>query len=528
MKQKFYKSLFFLIIVLAIFTRTFKLGTNPPGLYWEEVALGYDAYSIWQTGRDHHGNLLPIVAFESFGDYKPSLYFYTDAPFVGLLGLNAWSVRLPSVICGILIVLGIGQLAKLILQNKSKYSQDMIQLIGMAVAAINPWATHFSRGAWEANLASCLTLWGVIFGLRFIQKKQLKPLFFSVLTLILSMYAYHSTRVIAPILGMSIVLLSFRKKESLFKYIKKNRQNLSYLALMAVCLVTPILVSLNQASISHRFTETSIFSDLSIIEQSNSLKEISGNGLLAKIYYHRYVLFAREITQNFFDHFNLDFLFISGDANPRHSIQYFGHLYYFELPLLLFGIYWLGTHKKRSSWLLPIWLIIGILPAALTKTTPHALRILPVMPIFLLVITLGIYHLITSLKKFRLALIMVIVCAYAIGLGWYADYYFKVYPIKAAQEWQSDYPTLIKQINDLQAEYPENYIYVSRDLGRPAMYYWFYTQTDPREVQAQNSLVKKDQGEFLEFNLLKFDSSRFSEDGKIRTKVGEKAGELYE
>ena len=36
------------------------------------------------------------------------------------------------------------------------------------------------------------------------------------------------------------------------------------------------------------------------------------------------------------------------------------------------------------------------------------------------------------------------------------------------------------------------------------MYYWFYTQTDPREVQAANDTVEKDQGEFLEFNNLKF------------------------
>ncbi len=51
---------------------------------------------------------------------------------------------------------------------------------------------------------------------------------------------------------------------------------------------------------------------------------------------------------------------------------------------------------------------------------------------------------------------------------------------------------------------PDKIIEVSREKGRPAMYYWFYTQTDPREVQIENSTVKKDQGEFLEFKSLRF------------------------
>jgi hypothetical protein len=47
-------------------------------------------------------------------------------------------------------------------------------------------------------------------------------------------------------------------------------------------------------------------------------------------------------------------------------------------------------------------------------------------------------------------------------------------------------------------------IYITREQGRPAMYYFFYSQTDPSLVQTSNNSVKKDQGEFLEFQKLKF------------------------
>ena len=36
------------------------------------------------------------------------------------------------------------------------------------------------------------------------------------------------------------------------------------------------------------------------------------------------------------------------------------------------------------------------------------------------------------------------------------------------------------------------------------MYYWFYNQVDPVLVQAANDIVKKDQGEYLEFENISF------------------------
>ena len=99
------KALFFIIFVLAVFLRFYKLSSNPPSLYWEEAALGYDAYSILKTGKDFHGNKFPLVAFESFGDWKPSLYFYTLVPSIALFGLNEFAVRFPSAFFGSLTVL---------------------------------------------------------------------------------------------------------------------------------------------------------------------------------------------------------------------------------------------------------------------------------------------------------------------------------------------------------------------------------------------------------------------------------------
>jgi hypothetical protein len=56
------------------------------------------------------------------------------------------------------------------------------------------------------------------------------------------------------------------------------------------------------------------------------------------------------------------------------------------------------------------------------------------------------------------------------------------------------------------SEKKNNYdkIFVTREKGRPSMYYFFYAKVDPKLVQTANSQIKKDQGEFLSFENIEF------------------------
>ena len=101
--SKFKFAILLTIITLAAFLRFYKLGTNPPGLYWDEAVMGYDAYSILKTGKDHHGVTLPLF-FESFGDWKLPGYHYLLIPSISIFGLNEFAVRFPSALLGTLTV----------------------------------------------------------------------------------------------------------------------------------------------------------------------------------------------------------------------------------------------------------------------------------------------------------------------------------------------------------------------------------------------------------------------------------------
>lgn len=501
LKKHWFRLLWLVIIAIAFFVRLYKIDQIPPSPYWEEAALGFDAYSILQTGMDHHGNKLPVVAFESFGDWKPSLYFYAIVPFITLFNLGVVAVRMPSVLSGVLIVIGVGQLAK------SFSDKKMFQLFAMFVTSISPWAIQFSRSGWESNLATCLILWGVVLFIRSIEvglDAPKKKILFSILgasLLSLSTYAYHSARILAPILGLTLFLMSLKKKQLL-----QSIKILIPSAVIAFLLVLPIGLSLNQKTINNRFMETSIFSDISVIEQSNYFKQLSNNSFVSRILYHRYLLFGKQILTNFANHFSPNFLFLTGDSNPRHSVQYFAHFYHFEIILLLLGAFYWFKNWNRKYLLLLVWLIVGLIPASITKASPHALRILPTLPVWMLLLASGLSGFLQQFtKKLRKPLLLVVLAAYLVEFSILARYYIKIYAVEYSQEWQYGYQQLIEKVAVLEQEYPSYNVYFSREKGRPAMYYWFYTKTDPRLVQQAEQTAAKDQSEFLEFKNISFE-----------------------
>src|SRR3989344_6108180 len=96
--------LYSLIIALASFLRFWNLSNQPPGLTWDEAAIGYNAYSVLKTGKDEFGVRFPLI-FKSFGDYKPGLYVYLTVPPVAVFGLSEFAVRFPSALFGTVAVL---------------------------------------------------------------------------------------------------------------------------------------------------------------------------------------------------------------------------------------------------------------------------------------------------------------------------------------------------------------------------------------------------------------------------------------
>jgi len=203
--KTFIKKNWILIIFILIgsFLRLWKLSSIPPQLTTDEVALGYNAYSILKTGKDEYGKVLPLI-FQSYGDYKPGLYIYSTIPSVAIFGLNEFSTRLPSALGGILTILLVYLIVKKLFKN------NKLALISSLVTAINPWLIFFSRGAWEANFSLTLTLLGIYFFLLFLEKP--KNLIFSAFFFALTLLTYQGAK-LSSLLVLISLFVAFYKKE---------------------------------------------------------------------------------------------------------------------------------------------------------------------------------------------------------------------------------------------------------------------------------------------------------------------------
>ena len=80
----------FVIFVVAVVLRFYRIDSIPPSLTWDEAAWGYNAYSLLITGRDEHSHAWPIN-LESFGDFKPAGYAYILIPFIKVPNFWIWA-----------------------------------------------------------------------------------------------------------------------------------------------------------------------------------------------------------------------------------------------------------------------------------------------------------------------------------------------------------------------------------------------------------------------------------------------------
>lgn len=483
----------FTIIALAAFLRLFLLGSVPNSLYWEEAALGYDAYSIWKTGKDFHGNPWPLVAFESFGDYKPSGYFYVAAPFVGIFGLNNWSVRLPSALAGIATV-GLIYLIALELFKEKKPA-----LFAAFTLAILPWHIQFSRAAFEVNLA---TMW-LVLGIWWLLRARHKLWFVwpAGAAFLLSMYTYHGLRVLAPFMVVFMGGFFLRKRLISFHIIAA--------ICVYICLLAPIVANIKSPIVAQRFSETSLFSTSPAVQVTNGLRAADDNSSWSRLIHHRFLYWGKEILSGMMSHFSPQFLLLQGDGNQRHQTGYYALLYWWMLIPFAFVL-----KIKRTSWkpfiFIGGWILLATVPPAITNVSPHTLRFLPAAPAIALLSGYGLSLLFSSHQLWAKVGVWVLIIG---ELFVYGFDYFVTYPIRSSSDWQYGYQQVVQFIAS--KPYSQEPVQVTRMYGRPSMYFLYYLGYDPYKVQQETSTAPKDQGELLAFDRYTFGSIDFSKKGII-------------
>ena len=466
------------ILLIAGFLRLYQLGSNPPSLDWDEAAWGYNAYSLGVDGKDEFGRFLPLTYLESFGDYKPPLYAYLDVLPVKVLGLNEFATRLPSAFFGILTVLFSFFLVKRIFRKSERANH--YALLTSLFLAISPWHILLSRAAFEANVANFFIIFGVWAFLAGVQDKKWY-LIFSAAAFALSFYIFNTARIVSPILVILLAIFFWKKLWQI-----KKVTFLAVVVGLIIFLPTSKFLLSPQAGL--RFQEVNIFSDIGVVKTSNQEIANDNNNVLSKIIHNRRVLYGLSFVKHYFDNLSPNFLFITGDGNPKFSTQVVGQMYIWDIVFFVPGLFLLLRKKEGNWWLIPLWLLIGIIPAATARETPHALRIESSLPMFQIIVAYGFVQLTDFITKRKKEIICLLLILLFLNFLYFFHDYFSNYKYDYSGEWQYGYKQSIDYVKSVEKNY--DYIQVTSALGRPYIYYLFYTNTSPSDYRLTTNIQR--------------------------------------
>lgn len=488
-QNKKHKLFLVLILLLAAFLRFYQLEKVPPGFHIDEVTVGYNAYSLMETGKDENGNLLPLY-IDSFGDFRPAGYFYLTIPSVMIFGVNEFAVRFPSVFFGILTVLLVFFLVEEIFQKR------FVSFLSSFLLAISPWHIVVSRATSESSVALFLIVLGTYLFLLGIKKEKIKYFLLSFLSFFLSFFVYHSPRVFVPLLAFGFLGLSWRK-------LKTKRAKTLVVGFLIACLITSLLVIfLSQGA--GRFKQVSIFNHPGVQLRLNEQirEEKAGISIfLVRAFHNKAVNYGLETLSNYGKHFSFDFLFIKGGLPIRYLVPEAGLLYLIELPFLLIGIFLVLKSKKDFPLLFIYWMLIGPVAASLTfEDIPNIQRAFFVLPSFQVLTAYGFYQVYKILKKERL-IKNLLISGSLLFLIFNFSYFFHQYLVhqRAYRPWNRNYgfKELISVLNELDIGYDQ--IVLTKAPNDPYIYILFYNRYDPSSYHQYAPRREKDRWGFDQY-----------------------------
>lgn len=506
--------LLLLIVLIAGLLRFWQLGKVPSSPDWDEVALGYNAYSIMQTGRDEYGKFLPIV-LRSYDDYKPALYAYLAIPSISLLGLTVEAVRLPSALLGTLTIIFVYFL------TKELFKKEEIALVSSFLLAISPWHIQFSRIAFESNAGLSFNIFAILLFLKGLKKPIwliLSSLFFG-----LSIYVYQSEKIFVPLLVLSLLLI-FRKD-----FMRISLKFISAAFFIGLLIVLPMLTYIiTNKNAFDRAKGVSIFSEETPASASQKLlDDIKNNDKVGLVFDNRRFILGKEVISGYLSHFDLKWLFLNGDI-ARHHAPEMGLLYLFELPFLLTGIYLLafGKFDRRTKIFIFSWFLIAPIPASVTSGVPHAVRTLNFLPTFQIFTSIGLLTVLSMLflDKHKLSgieikypIILFLGVFSVFNFLYYLDQYFIQQNFLNAYDWQYGYEKTFAYVSKISQNYKKIVISNQPPMDQSYMFVLFYLKYPPSKYQLEGQYASggfRENHKFgkFEFRPLHWDSEERAKD----------------
>lgn len=468
------------LVVIGLLARLYQFGQIPSSLYWDEVAIGLDARSLAQTGKDLSGHSWLQPLFYSYGDYKAPVYIWLTALIGTVTDVTETVVRLPSFLAGI----GLGGLLYLVTkQVESK--KPLLALSVLVSFLLMPWSFHFSRIGMESFLSLFWVTLMVYLELKGMQQKRWWLVAGAAVFGVVGLYSYIAARVIVVGLYLGTFLVFGWGK------VKQLVPGLVF-GLVIIGLGIGILVSSPNyaASQDYRLSNDNLLKSTEHIERSIEAQG-EARPLLSRLVYHRYWFWGQAYLTNYLTHFSPDFLLFTGDSNLRHHSGFGGKLLLVQGLFLVFGFAAAAYSFKKLDGLMILWILIAPAVAALVNEVPHASRAVYAIVPLSWFLGRGMVEMVAGLEKRRFgSWVACGLLAVLVGnFGVYLHDYFTHYPGRSHLAWLVPYKQASLFFQRDEAQEP---VFMTDQWYQPGLYWAFYQDVPAATLQqTQGAYLKQ-------------------------------------
>jgi 4-amino-4-deoxy-L-arabinose transferase-like glycosyltransferase len=391
------------ILALAAFLRLWQLTTAPPGLYLDEAMDGNNAREALETGR--------FQVFYPEDNGREGLYVNAAALSLAIFGDQAWALRLPAAIFGVLTVWGIYLLGAEVVSIPAG-------LLAAFFLATSFWHLVFSRIAFRAIAAPLFLVWALYLLLVAVRRRSVAWSVLAGAVYGLGFYTYPAYR-ITPLLVIAIWMSAQPRRQ--------GRAAWSF-AVAAAAVAAPLALYF----LAHPGTFWGRAEQVSVFDGPRP---------------------ALEIILNFWR--TVRMIFTRGDRNWRHNVAWRAELFWPVAQCAVVGA-WDGWKRHRA---ILLWLALGMVPAVLATEAPHALRAILMLPAVCLLAALGAVRISEWLARTVPGSVVRAAAAFAVLLLCYEPYhtYFDVWAgnPKTSEAFDAASSDLARRIAALPPEQPK-------------------------------------------------------------------------
>lgn len=428
-----------------------RLGSAPVHLYNTEVMFGLQAHSIAWTARDVNGRLLPLYfQMRPIGDnvwFQPMLVYLT-APFVRVLPLSEWAIRLPTVMVGLIDVVLMYFVARQI------FTRQVLALAAAALLALAPAHFMSSRFAMDYLYPVPFVLAWLLCLSRFLESGRLTLLFAATSFLGIGFFSYIAAVVMMP--WYFIVTCAALLRE-------RRQAGRVFLAAVAGFL-WPFLPLVLWLSTHPTYGDT-----------------VGRYGFVRTLRDGLHFFAITDRINIYWSYLNPSYLFVTGGVDVMDSTRRIGVFLLPMAPLLLVGLNEIVNVRRQTMNLV---LLIGFFTAPLAALIPAEAfaidRELEVVPFAVLIAVWGVDRLLSARRP---AVRVAAVCLLALTSIQFAVFcadYFGDYRRRSAGQYGGNLRGAIEEIfaQDGRERAPE--IYLSTSVPYIESYWRFYAIKERR------------------------------------------------